>query len=84
MIDIVFIIIYIFSPFILIRLLKVAGITLSTISIPSVFFAYYLTTAYIGILFLYYDWNYYSVYGIIDRHMILTVFLYSLSCLFLP
>ena len=84
MIDIVFVVTYLFIPVAVIFLLKLSRISLLTISIPSVFVLFYLSFAYAGILPLYFQWDKYrAAVGVVDKEIILRIFFYSSTSILL-
>jgi hypothetical protein len=71
-------------PLIVLVLLHYASVSLRIFSIPSLFVIFYLISAYIGILPLYFGWNeYHETLGIVDRSIILGMFFYSSAALIL-
>lgn len=77
-IDISFTILFALFPLIVLRLLSHAGISCRKFSIPSMFVIFYFTSVYIGIVILYFGLDSYSVsLGVIDKAIILRMFLYS-------
>ena len=80
--DICFSVMFVLVPFIALALLPHAGISLRRLSIPSFIIIFYLVSAYIGILPLYFQWTSYPVtIGVVDREIILKMFIYSSSVL---
>jgi hypothetical protein len=71
-------------PLMALVLLRYAGISLRMFSIPSLFIIFYLVSAYIGILPLYFGWDaYHGTLGIVDRATILKMFFCSSASLML-
>lgn len=78
-----FVFLYLLVPTISYKVLRLARIEPFSISIPSIFFWYYLAVAYMGLLPLYFGWNehWYAQIGPDDSDRVLTVFFYSASTL---
>ena len=81
--DILFCALYVLVPLTVLALLPSVGISLRRFSIPSFFIIVYLVTIQIGILPFYLKWDRYSVsLGIVDKMIILKMFVYSSASLF--
>jgi len=84
LIDTLFSVMFVLLPFMALALLPHAGISLRNFSIPSFFIIFYLLSAYIGILPLYFQWDSYSLsIGVVSREIILSMFLFSSVALIL-
>jgi hypothetical protein len=84
LINILFVGIFSFVPVMILILLPYAGLSLRKFSIPSLFIIFYLIFAYIGILSLYFGWDlYYVETGVVDRSIILKMFIYSSTAIIL-
>jgi oligosaccharide repeat unit polymerase len=79
--DILFVTLYLLVPVVGYWLLKAARIEPLQVSIPSIFFIYYLMVAYIGIVAIYYNWTWYEYIDPNDSIGILRVCFYSASTL---
>ena len=63
-------------------LLPYAGISLRRFSLPSFFLIFYVVFSYVGILVLFFGWDEYrQVMGMVDKKIILELFIYSSSSL---
>jgi hypothetical protein len=82
--DIAFVFAFVAILWISIALSRCAGISLRRFSIPSLLVVVYIIVAYIGILPLYFGWDEERVaLGVVDRTVILTMFIYSAVTLLL-
>lgn len=79
--DFLFITLYLLVPILGYLLLRAAKIQLLQISIPSIFFIYFLMGAYIGIIAIYFNWTWYEHIDPNDSIGILRVCFYSASTL---
>ena len=69
---------YIMVPYVAFISLRSVGIKVSTISVPSFFFIYYVLGAYAGILILYYGLDFHSILrGATDNKIIVKMFILS-------
>lgn len=77
-----FIAVYITVPVLAVVFYKAAGIRLLQVNVPSVFLAFYLVNAYIGLIFIYFGWSGFpSLFGLTDRRLIWKLFFYSAASL---
>jgi oligosaccharide repeat unit polymerase len=77
-VEILFWIIYLMTPITGFFLLRSAKIDILKISIPSIFFNYFIIVSYVGILPIFYGWNSYAIeIGVVDASRILTILLYN-------
>ncbi len=81
--NILFTFIYLLIPVASYQVLKAARVDPFRVTVPSIFFWYYLMIAYIGILPIWFDWTWYDYIDTSNKELILAMYFYSASCLLL-